>query len=120
MGVDRTRKNGHEHHTVVTNGRHPGDGQVRILVADDHMLVDSEDHTGAGVAYRRMSQALLVGAEVVNPEIPRHDGASVRRSAGFEPVSAEPPEVQRVGAVDREPGVLSCPFTRYSWCRRER
>lgn len=79
MGVYRTRENGHKHHTVVTNGCRPGDGQVRILVADDHMLVDSEDHTGAGVAYRRMREAVSVGAEVVNPQIPRHYAASVRR-----------------------------------------
>lgn len=89
MGVDRTGENGHEHHTVVTDGRHPSDGQVCVLVADDNMVDDTEDHPGAGIAHRRMSEAVSVGAEVVNPQIPRHDASAIGRDSetvGYEPV----------------------------------
>ena len=120
MGVDRAREHRYQHHTIVTNRGHPGDGQIRILVADDNMVADSEHHPGAGIAHRRMSQAVSVGAEVVNPQIPRHHAASVRRSAGLEAGAQNLLEVQGTGAVDRGAGVLSCPLKGYSGSRRGR
>ena len=98
MGVDRTGENGHEHHTVVTDGRHPSDGQVRVLVADDNMVADSQDHPGAGIAHRRMSEAVSVGAEVVNPQIPRHDAPIVRRSS--ETITCGPGSARRGRSID--------------------
>ena len=79
MGVNRAREHRYQHHTIVTYRGHPGDGQIRILVADNNMVADSEEHPGARIAHRRMSEAVTVGAEVVNPQIPRHHATSVRR-----------------------------------------
>lgn len=89
MGVGRAREHRHQHHTIVTNRGHPGDGQICVLVADDNMVADSEDHPGAGIAHRRTSEAVSVGAEVVNPQIPRHDASAIGRDSetvGYEPV----------------------------------
>ena len=98
MGVDRAREHRYQHHTIVTYRGHPGDGQIRILVADDNMVADSQDHPGAGIAHRRMSEAVSVGAEVVNPQIPRHDAPIVRRSS--ETITCGPGSARRGRSID--------------------
>jgi hypothetical protein len=78
MCFDWTREHGYQHDAVVTNGDHAGHGRIRVLVADDHMRASSKDHAGAGIPHRRVREAVSVRAEVVNPEIPRHDATIVR------------------------------------------
>lgn len=81
MDVDRAREHGDEHNTIVIDRGHPGNGKVRVLVADDNVVADSKDDAGAGVADGRVRQALSVRAEIVNPQIPRHHESIVRRGA---------------------------------------
>src|SRR5438270_11968016 len=61
-----------EHDPAGVDGYDLGHGRVRLLIADDHIVTDTEHDSGLDVADVGVGETVAVGAVIVHPEIPLH------------------------------------------------
>src|SRR5205085_5923412 len=60
-----------EHDPAGVDGYDLGHGRVRLLIADDHIVTDTEHDSGLDVADVGVRETVAVGAVIIDPKIPR-------------------------------------------------
>jgi hypothetical protein len=73
VAFDGTREHAHEHYAVLLDGHDLSDCWIRFLVPDNEVGTWFQEDAGRGVTPVGVREALLVGAVIVDPQIPSHE-----------------------------------------------